>query len=75
MSDKPNVWIVKDGEGWAVKREGAGRASSRHDTQKEALDAGRPAAIRDQVELLWQGKDGKIKGRNSHGNDPHPPKG
>jgi hypothetical protein len=25
--------------------------------------------------MIWQGQDGKIKGRNSYGNDPHPPKG
>ncbi len=71
---KKNVWIAKDGDDWVVRREGSDRASSRHDTQREALDAGRPTAKRDRVEMIWQGQDGKIKGRNSYGNDPHPPK-
>lgn len=36
--------IVPHEEGWAVKREGAERATSVHDTKKEALSAGRDAA-------------------------------
>lgn len=72
---KPNVWVTRDSDDWVVRREGSERASSRHNTQQGALDAGRQTARREQVELIWQGRDGKIQGRNSYGNDPHPPAG
>ena len=75
MSDKPNVWVATDGDDWIVRREGSDRTSSRHDTQREAFEAGRHTARREQVELIWQGRDRKIQGRNSYGNDPHPPPG
>lgn len=75
MSTNPNVWVTRDGDDGVVRREGSDRASSRHGTQHEALDAGRPTARREQVELIWQGRDNKIQGRYSYGNDPHPPKG
>jgi len=70
-----NVWVTRQGEGWAVRREGAGRASSRHETQREALDAARQTARSEGVELIWQGRDSKIKGRDSYGNDPFAPAG
>ncbi|MEX0863505.1 MAG: DUF2188 domain-containing protein [Acidimicrobiia bacterium] len=72
---KSNVWVTRDGDEWVVRREGSERASSRHETQGDALDAGRQTARREEVELIWQGRDGKIQGRNSYGNDPNPPKG
>ncbi|MDI5886185.1 DUF2188 domain-containing protein [Cobetia amphilecti] len=70
-----NVWVVVHGSGWAVKREGAASASKVFTTQQAAIDYGRDLARKDHVELLIQGKDGKIRDRDSHGNDPHPPKG
>ena len=66
---KPNVWVVRDKDGWAVKHEG-GKASSHHETQAAAIAKGRTVAMREKVELIWQGRDGSIKGRNSYGNDP-----
>lgn len=29
-------WVVQDGDDWVVRKPGSDRASSRHDTQKEA---------------------------------------
>lgn len=43
---KPNVWVTRDGDDWVVRREGSERASSRHQTQQGALDAGRATAVR-----------------------------
>ena len=70
-----NVWVVVHPSGWAVKRENSQTASKVFSTQKEATDYGRDLARRDGVELLIQGKDGKIRDRDSHGNDPYPPRG
>lgn len=52
---RPDIWVVK---------------VARHRTQQEAIDAARPIAEEDEVEMIWQGDDGQIQGRNSYGNDP-----
>lgn len=69
-----NVHVVKHDDGWAVKKEGNNRASSVHPTQHQAIDAGRDAAITERSELVIHGRDGKIRDKDSFGNDPHPPR-
>lgn len=69
-----NVHIVKHGDGWAVRKEGNQRASSVHPTQKQAIDAGRDAAKGERSELVIHGRDGKIRDKDSFGNDPFPPR-
>ena len=68
-----SVHVVPRGDGWAVTRPGAERASSLHDTQRSAIDAGRGTARRDHTELVIHGADGRIRDSDSFGNDPHPP--
>ena len=75
MGKRPNVWVTRSDDDWVVRREGSERASSRHSTQRDALEAARNTAKREQVELIWQGRDHKIQGRDSYGNDPYPPPG
>ncbi len=62
------------GGGWQVRREGAERASSVHDTQREALDRGRELARQERVELVIHRRDGQIRDSDSYGNDPNPPR-
>jgi hypothetical protein len=62
-----------DGD-WAVVGEGDSRASSLHNTQADAIEAGRPLAINNQSELVIHGRDNRIINSNSFGNDPNPPK-
>jgi uncharacterized protein YdaT len=69
-----NVYVVRRGDQWAVVQEGAERASSLHDTQREAIDRAQPIVERQRGELRIQGRDGKFRDSDSHGNDPHPPK-
>ncbi len=71
----PNQHVVPRPNGWAVKPAGGKRASSVHETQEEAISQGRQHAINQGSELLIHGKDGRIRERNSYGNDPYPPKG
>ena len=75
MSKKNNLHVVPHPEGWAVKTEGAARASSIHPTQKEAISRGREISRSRGTELLIHGRDGRIREKDSHGRDPHPPKG
>lgn len=70
-----NVHIVPHSEGWAVKIEGNDRASSVHRTQEQAIDVGRDRARRDSAEILIHGENGRIRERDSYGNDDFPPKG
>jgi hypothetical protein len=44
-------------------------------TQQEAINKGRDIAINQQSELLIHNREGKIRDKNSYGNDPYPPKG
>jgi hypothetical protein len=69
------VHVTPRGDRWAVERDNAGRASSLHDTQAEAERAGRVTARREGVEFLLHGRDGRIRERDSYGNDPCPPRG
>ena len=61
--------------GWQVKGAGNDRATSRHDTQKEAIQAATVIAKNQQSEVVIHRPNGQIRDKNSHGNDPHPPKG
>ena len=62
---------------WANKRNDAGRASSLHGTQREAINAARDM-LQNQGggELTTKGRDGLIRSKDTiaPGNDPNPPK-
>ena len=69
------IHVVPYGGQWAWRREGSERVSGIADTQAEATSEARPAAVRDNVELYIHRPNGQIRDRDSHGNDPYPPKG
>jgi hypothetical protein len=48
-----NQHVVPRDDGWAVKGEGNKRDTSRHNTQKEAIDAARDIAINREVRSLF----------------------
>ena len=60
--------------GWDVKRSGAQRASIHTDTKADAVKVGRIMSQRAGSELVVHGRDGRIQQKDSHGNDPCPPK-
>ncbi len=71
---KRNLHVVLHKKGWAVRGAGSKRATSVHPTQKEAIDAARKNAQNLGVELFIHGRDGRIRKRASHRNDPFPPR-
>lgn len=75
MSNGNGIHVVPREGNWKVKQEGAQRSSGNFDTQAEAIARARELAIKQQKELLIHGVDGKIRQKNSYGNDPFPPKG
>lgn len=74
MSRK-NQHVVKAPSGWAVRGAGNSRRTATYDTQAEAIARARQIAQNQGSELLVHGRNGRIRERNSYGNDPYPPKG
>lgn len=72
---RKNQHVVPHTDGWAVKGAGNSRATSVHDTQREAAEAGRRIAEHQGSELVIHRPDGRIRDKDSHGTDPFPPKG
>lgn len=64
----------KDG-GWQVKGAGNSKATARTETQSEAIKIARDIAINNKSEVVIHGQNGRIREKNSYGNDPYPPKG
>jgi hypothetical protein len=69
-----NQHVVPADDGWGVRGEGNDRLTSRHDTQGEAIDAAREIAINQRSEVVIHRPDGRIRDRDSYGNDPFPPR-
>lgn len=65
--------VPVDGE-WGVRGEGNDRLTSIHDTQAEAIDAAREIAINQSSEVVIHRRDGRIRDKDSYGNDPFPPR-
>lgn len=61
--------------GWAATDTGNDRASRVFDTKQQTVDWARQHSQREQSELVIHNRDGKIGAKDSHGNDPCPPKG
>ncbi|HCF61740.1 MAG TPA: hypothetical protein DFS52_27555 [Myxococcales bacterium] len=72
---KKNVWVTPSHEGWKVKTEGADRAAKVFERQSDAIDHARGMAQARRSELFVQGRDGRIRERDSHGQDPRNRKG
>jgi len=70
---KRDYHVTTHSDGWQVRREGAERASSTHDTKAEAIERGRELARQEKVELVIHRRDGQIRDSDSYGNDPNPP--
>lgn len=69
-----NQHVVPTDNGWGVRGEGNGRLTSQHQTQAQAIDAARQIAQNHRAEVVIHGTDGRIRDRDSYGNDPCPPR-
>lgn len=67
--------VVPRGDRWAVRKAGAERVTRHFDTQQEAIKAARRLARNQGGEVFIHGQDGRIRERDSCGNDPFPPRG
>lgn len=78
MSSEKNRHVVPNPDGgWDVKKPGANRASTHHDTQREAERRAKEI-VRNKGggEVRIHGRDGRIRDSDTipPGNDPHPPR-
>jgi Uncharacterized protein conserved in bacteria (DUF2188) len=72
----PNQHVTPHPDGrWQVIGAGNERATVIFHTQREAIDKATEIAKNQKSEVIIHGRDGKIRERNSHGNDPYPPRG
>jgi len=69
-----NQHVVPSSGKWGVRGEGNSRLTSTHNTQGDAINSARDIAINQQSEVVIHRPDGKIRDKDSYGNDPCPPK-
>ncbi|MFC2076232.1 DUF2188 domain-containing protein [candidate division KSB1 bacterium] len=78
MSKKQDRTVFRNQDGdWANKRNDAGRTSSLHPTQRDAIDAAREMlGNQGGAEIAVKGRNGRIRSKDTipPGNDPYPPK-
>lgn len=72
---KKNIHIIPHNGDWAIKKEGNERATKVLSTQKEAIEIGKNIAKDNASELLIHGQNGRIREKNSYGNDQSKTKG
>lgn len=70
-----NQWVSPRDDGkWGVHGEGNQKDTKLFDTQKSAWDYAINIAKNQQSEVIVQGRDGRIRSKDSYGNDPFPPR-
>lgn len=70
-----NQWVSpRPDDKWGVHGEGNERDTKIFDTQKKAMDHARQIAKNQKSEVIVQRPDGRIRSKDSYGNDPCPPK-
>ena len=67
---KKDIHVVKHGDGWATRKEGASRVGSTAPTQKAAIEKAVGQAKREHVEVVIHRPNGQIRDSDSYGNDP-----
>lgn len=75
MSKRKNQHVTPHPEGWQVKGAGNSKATVVTDSQKKAEKAAIKISTNQKSEVVIHGQDGKIRSKNSYGNDPKTIKG
>ncbi len=72
----PNQHVTKHSSGgWQVKGAGNSNATAVFDTQAKAIDKATQIATNQHAEVVIHGRNGRIREKNSYGNDPKKIKG
>ncbi|OFS24057.1 DUF2188 domain-containing protein [Corynebacterium sp. HMSC04H06] len=70
-----NYNVSPNGDKWKFQRKGSSKPIKKFDTQKDAIEYGRPIARNQKAEFTIHGRDGQIRSRDSYGEDDFPPRG
>ncbi len=70
-----NQHVVPTKGAWGVRGAGNQRLTSIQPTQREAINVAREIARNQRSEVVIHRPDGRIRDKDSYGNDPYPPKG
>jgi uncharacterized protein YdaT len=73
MQKGRNQHVTPKGGSWQVKGAGNEKATSTTNTQKQAIEIAKGIAENQKTEVVIHGRDGKIRDKDSYGNDPVPP--
>ena len=73
MAGKTQWVSPRDGGLWAVHGEKNAKDTKVCRTQREANEYAKSIAKHQQSEVIIQGRDGRIRSKDSYGNDPCPP--
>ena len=72
---KKNQHVVPTSDGhWGVRGEGNSKLTRKAPTQSEAINIATNISKNQNSEVVIHGRDGRIRDKESHGNDPCPPK-
>ncbi len=74
MAKGKNQHVVPTPEGWGIRGEGNKRLTKVTETKAEAINIARKISKNQNSELIIHGRNGKIQRKDSHGNDPCPPR-
>ena len=72
---KKNQHVVPHNGDWAVRKEGSSRVTKIAPTQRDAIKIAREIAKNRGGEVVIHRPNGQIRDKDSHGNDPFPPRG
>lgn len=72
MSKGKNQHVTPKGGEWQVKGAGNQKATVTMPTQKKAIEVAKEIAKNQKSEVVIHGKDGRIRDKDSYGNDPVP---
>lgn len=75
MAKTTHVVPNKEKGGWDIKQGGGERSSGHFNTKQNAIDRAREISQNKGSELVIHNRNGKIAQKDSHGNDPFPPRG
>ncbi len=75
MATGKNQHVVPHNGEWAVRGEGNDKVTETFPTQEKAIERAREISRKQGTELVIHRPDGTIRDKDSHGKDPHPPKG
>jgi hypothetical protein len=69
-----NQWVSPRNGKWAVHGEGNTRDTQIFSTQAEATARAEEIATNQKSDVIIQRRDGRIRSKDSFGNDPFPPR-